>query len=190
MYFDQTHCRAWLRKVEPMTETSSLMLDLKENVNLSMEHIYDWVHLLQASLRRIRRTWCTGWPTERRDPPHPAPLQYWRRWRNQRKITRIDSLNVSGSSEIFKILSFSIFSVEDEVVERKQFLEEMSKVGLSRKLKREVEGEIGLCFDWSLVMNTDRWLVVSADKLREMKLLQRNREKQINTLERVKINSQ
>ena len=158
MYSNQTHCRAWLRRVEPMTETSSLMLDLKENVNLSMEqHIYDWVHLLQASLRRIRRTWCTGWPTERRDPPHPAPPQYWRRWRNQRKITRIDSLNVSGSSEISKIMSFSIFSVEDEVVERKQFLEEMSKVGLSRKLKQEVEGEIGVfwlvtCQEyWSLI---------------------------------------
>ena len=43
-----------------------------------------------------------------------------------------------------KIMTFSTFSVEDEVVERKQFLEEMSKVGLSRKLKQEVEGEIGL----------------------------------------------
>ena len=41
------------------------------------------------------------------------------------------------------------------------------KVGLSRKLKEEMEGEI-------------------ADKLREMKILQRNREKQIESLERLK----
>ena len=58
-------------------------------------------------------------------------------------------------------------SVEDEVMERRQFIDEMSKVGLSRKMKKEIEGEI-------------------ADKLREMKLLQRDREKQIESLERLK----
>ena len=52
-------------------------------------------------------------------------------------------------------------------MERRQFIDEMSKVGLSRKMKKEIEGEI-------------------ADKLREMKLLQRDREKQIESLERLK----
>ena len=58
-------------------------------------------------------------------------------------------------------------SVEAEVTERKQFITEMAKVGLSRKMKEEVEGEI-------------------ADKLREMKLMQNNRLKQIESLERLK----
>ena len=52
-------------------------------------------------------------------------------------------------------------------MERRQFIDEMSKVGLSRKMKEEIEGEI-------------------SDKLREMKLLQREREKQIESLERLK----
>ena len=43
----------------------------------------------------------------------------------------------------------------------------MLKVGLSRKLKEEMEGEI-------------------ADKLREMKILQKTREKQIQSLEKLK----
>ena len=53
------------------------------------------------------------------------------------------------------------------MTERKQFITEMAKVGLSRKMKEEVEGEI-------------------ADKLREMKLMQNNRLKQIESLERLK----
>ena len=57
--------------------------------------------------------------------------------------------------------------VEDEVIERKQFLEEMSKVGLSARMKQEIEGEI-------------------AGKLREMKILRTDREKQIESLERLK----
>ena len=62
---------------------------------------------------------------------------------------------------------FFQFTVEDEVIERKQFLEEMSKVGLSARMKQEIEGEI-------------------AGKLREMKLLRADREKQIESLERLK----
>ena len=62
---------------------------------------------------------------------------------------------------------FFQFTVEDEVIERKQFLEEMSKVGLSARMKQEIEGEI-------------------AGKLREMKLLRTDREKQIESLERLK----
>ena len=54
--------------------------------------------------------------------------------------------------------------------ERRQFLDEMSKVGLSRKIKDELDGEI-------------------ADKLREMKLIQKNRELQIESLEKLKRNS-
>ena len=57
--------------------------------------------------------------------------------------------------------------MEDEVCERRRFLDEMSKIGLNFKIKQEIEGEI-------------------AEKLREMKLLQRDREKQIQTLERIK----
>ena len=53
------------------------------------------------------------------------------------------------------------------MIERKQFLEEMSKVGLSARMKQEIEGEI-------------------AGKLREMKLLRAEREKQIESLERLK----
>ena len=67
---------------------------------------------------------------------------------------------------IHLIVLFCI-SVEAEVTERKQFITEMAKVGLSRKMKEEVEGEI-------------------ADKLREMKLMQNNRLKQIESLERLK----
>ena len=54
--------------------------------------------------------------------------------------------------------------------ERRQFLDEMSKVGLSRKIKDELDGEI-------------------ADKLREKKLIQKNRELQIESLEKLKRNS-
>ena len=57
--------------------------------------------------------------------------------------------------------------MEEEVLERKHFIEEMSKIGMSRKMKEEVEGEI-------------------TDKLREMKLLRRDREKQIEMLENIK----
>ena len=57
--------------------------------------------------------------------------------------------------------------MEEEVLERKHFIEEMSKIGMSRKMKEEVEGEI-------------------TDKLREMKLLRRDREKQIEMLEKIK----
>ena len=67
---------------------------------------------------------------------------------------------------IYLVVLFCI-SVEAEVTERKQFITEMAKVGLSRKMKEEVEGEI-------------------ADKLREMKLMQNNRLKQIESLERLK----
>lgn len=67
----------------------------------------------------------------------------------------------------FKVIFFFQFTVEDEVIERKQFLEEMSKVGLSARMKQEIEGEI-------------------AGKLREMKLLRTDREKQIESLERLK----
>ena len=57
--------------------------------------------------------------------------------------------------------------MEEEVNERKQFIDEMSKIGISRKMKEEIEGEI-------------------TDKLREMKLLRRDREKQIEILEKIK----
>ena len=56
--------------------------------------------------------------------------------------------------------------MEDEVRERKQFIDEMSKIGISRKMKEEIEGEI-------------------TDKLREMNLLRRDREKQIEILEKI-----
>ena len=65
------------------------------------------------------------------------------------------------------MIALFCISVEAEVTERKQFITEMAKVGLSRKMKEEVEGEI-------------------ADKLREMKLMQNNRLKQIESLERLK----
>ena len=52
-------------------------------------------------------------------------------------------------------------------MERKQFIDEMSKIGMSSKMKEEIEGEI-------------------ADKLREMKLLQKEREKQIALARREK----
>ena len=61
--------------------------------------------------------------------------------------------------------------MEEEVLERKHFIEEMSKIGMSRKMKEEVEGEI-------------------TDKLREMKLLRRDREKQIEMLEKIKNKNQ
>ena len=57
--------------------------------------------------------------------------------------------------------------MEEQVRERKQFIDEMSKIGISRKMKDEIEGEI-------------------TDKLREMKLLRRDREKQIEILEKIK----
>ena len=57
--------------------------------------------------------------------------------------------------------------MEDEVTERKQFIEEMSKVGLSARMRQEIEGEI-------------------AGRLREMKLIRAEREKQIESLERLK----
>ena len=49
-------------------------------------------------------------------------------------------------------------------MERKQFIDEMSKIGMSSKMKEEIEGEI-------------------AGKLREMKILRRDREKQIEILD-------
>lgn len=52
-------------------------------------------------------------------------------------------------------------------MERKQFIDEMSKIGMSSKMKEEIEGEI-------------------AGKLREMKILRRDREKQIEILEKLK----
>ena len=61
--------------------------------------------------------------------------------------------------------------MEEEVLERKHFIEEMSKIGMSRKMKEEIEGEI-------------------TDKLREMKLLRRDREKQIEMLEKIKNKNQ
>ena len=70
-------------------------------------------------------------------------------------------------SGLFSKVFFPNLQVEDEVIERKQFLEEMSKVGLSARMKQEIEGEI-------------------AGKLREMKLLRAEREKQIESLERLK----
>ena len=53
------------------------------------------------------------------------------------------------------------------MTERKQFIEEMSKVGLSARMRQEIEGEI-------------------AGRLREMKLIRAEREKQIESLERLK----
>ena len=53
------------------------------------------------------------------------------------------------------------------MTERKQFIEEMSKVGLSARMRQEIEGEI-------------------AGRLREMKLIRSEREKQIESLERLK----
>ena len=75
--------------------------------------------------------------------------------------------NIKYSLEIYSLDCLICISVEAEVTERKQFITEMAKVGLSRKMKEEVEGEI-------------------ADKLREMKLMQNNRLKQIESLERLK----
>ena len=57
--------------------------------------------------------------------------------------------------------------MEDEVQQRREFIDEMAKIGLSRKMKEEIEGEI-------------------AGKLREMKILRRHREKQIEILEKLK----
>ena len=53
------------------------------------------------------------------------------------------------------------------MTERKQFIKEMSKVGLSARMRQEIEGEI-------------------AGRLREMKLIRAEREKQIESLERLK----
>ena len=53
------------------------------------------------------------------------------------------------------------------MTEWKQFIEEMSKVGLSARMRQEIEGEI-------------------AGRLREMKLIRAEREKQIESLERLK----
>ena len=57
--------------------------------------------------------------------------------------------------------------MKDEVNERQTFLEEMTKLGTSKKLKEDIEGEI-------------------AEKLREMKLIQKERERQIKALENIK----
>ena len=57
--------------------------------------------------------------------------------------------------------------MEDEVQQRREFIDEMAKIGLSRKMKEEIEGEI-------------------AGKLREMKILRTDREKQIEILELIK----
>ena len=57
--------------------------------------------------------------------------------------------------------------MEEEVTGRQNFLEEMTKLGTSRKLKEEIEGEI-------------------AEKLREMKFIQKERERQIKALENIK----
>ena len=73
-----------------------------------------------------------------------------------------------GRPVLLNILSFILFpKVEEEVRERKQFIDEMSKIGISRKMKEEIEGEI-------------------TDKLREMKLLRRDREKQLEILDNIK----
>ena len=57
--------------------------------------------------------------------------------------------------------------MEGEVEERQQFLTEMNKMSNSKKLKEEIEGEI-------------------AEKLREMKFIQKERERQIRALENIK----
>ena len=57
--------------------------------------------------------------------------------------------------------------MEDEVEERQHFLTEMTKLRTSKKLKEEIEGEI-------------------AEKLREMKFIQKERERQIQALENIK----
>ena len=57
--------------------------------------------------------------------------------------------------------------MKNEVTERQQFLEEMNNLGSSKKLKEEIEGEI-------------------VEKLREMKFIQKERERQIKVLENIK----
>ena len=57
--------------------------------------------------------------------------------------------------------------MKNEVTERQQFLEEMNNLGSSKKLKEEIEGEI-------------------VEKLREMKFIQKERERQIKVLEKIK----
>ena len=56
--------------------------------------------------------------------------------------------------------------VEKEVQERQNFLSEMSKLQSSKKLTEEIQGEI-------------------AEKLREMKVIQQEKEQQIRVLENI-----
>ena len=56
--------------------------------------------------------------------------------------------------------------VEKEVQERQNFLNEMSKLQSSKKLTEEIQGEI-------------------AEKLREMKVIQQEKEQQIRVLENI-----
>merc|ERR1719342_213901 len=92
------------------------------------------------------------WMTYReRRPPSPSPEQILEKVRRSRNVEPVKD---------------RFLELEDEVQERRQFLDEMSKVGLSRKIKDELDGEI-------------------ADKLREMKLIQKNRELQIEFLEKL-----
>ena len=72
-----------------------------------------------------------------------------------------------GSMFILNHLTLFLVKVKNEVTERQQFLEEMNSLGSSKKLKEEIEGEI-------------------VEKLREMKVLKKEREKQIRALESIK----
>ena len=102
-----------------------------------------------------------------RRPPSPSAEDILQRMR--KPTPRETDRFVECKSGLLFTRSSNIlfYKVEEEVLERKQFIEEMSKIGMSRKMKEEIEGEI-------------------TDKLREMKLLRRDREKQIEMLEKIK----
>ena len=107
------------------------------------------------------------WMTYReKRPPSPSPQEIIE------KIQKPSSKEKDRFSEckirfFLNHLTLFLVKVKNEVTERQQFLEEMNSLGSSKKLKEEIEGEI-------------------VEKLREMKVLQKEREKQIRALESIK----
>ena len=107
------------------------------------------------------------WMTYReKRPPSPSPQEIIE------KIQKPSSKEKDRFSEckirfFLNHLTLFLAKVKNEVTERQQFLEEMNSLGSSKKLKDEIEGEI-------------------VEKLREMKILQKEREKQIRALESIK----
>ena len=98
-------------------------------------------------------------------PPSPSPQEIIE------KIQKPSTKEKDRFSECKKcfIIHLTLFlvTVKNEVTERQQFLEEMNNLGSSKKLKEEIEGEI-------------------VEKLREMKFIQKERERQIKVLEKIK----